>query len=317
MDHTELLADTNFLDRLLEGSFETVIERLEAAVEEHRELFGGSDDVVVGVKGTYPAHLIVMNDQLGFYRVEWAVDDDGEVTFGEVKRVDVPVKETKHLGRESHEHASAVVDAVLEGDDDTAKAHLAELFDLVRRGVKLTAESVEDAIDFFVGSEPPWLAAVRDNAATMRGFVGARSNKDLPKVRFEALIDADPDDIAEEDDARYRKVVAESLRRLRTTLEDMNASIAVAMQIDESYELNVEGGGAMEAGHFIEFVDQFGVDLEALIGLTEDAVAISANGTLKSLARVHDKTAGVMADIGLAAAFAEKFATRFSAPQAA
>jgi len=312
MNHNEKLVDTTIVERLVEGSFESLIEKVDEAVLRNLNLFGADD--VEGIHSwTYPSHVIVANENAEFFRAEYAIDESGEVTFGKVERQDIPVKEAKHLGGEARRYADEVVLAVFDGDDDRAQENFESLFTLVANGVRVTAESVEDAITEADFGSSDWMKAVDSNAVTMREFVGAASNKDLPKPRFDALIAID--DLAEEDEERHRKVVRESLRRLRSALEDLNNGIALARQIDETYALRE--GDEMAASHFIEFSRLLGEDLDAMIGLVEDAIAISEDGTLKSLARIHDAVAEFVADAGLASAFAEKFSTKFTAPEAA
>jgi len=311
MKHNEKLVDSTVVDRLTEGSFEAQIERVEQAVANSLHLFNAEEG---GLHSwTYPNHVVVVNEHAEFFRAEYTIGDDGEVELGNVERVEVPVKEAKHLGSEARGLADDIVGAVFDGDDDRAEESFQELFNMVANGVRITAESVEDDFTALEISESAWMRAVDDNAVTMRAFIGAAANRDMPKPRFEAMLAAD--ELSEADSSRYRKVVGEGLRRLRTTLEDLNASIALARTIDEGYTLR--DGDEMAASHFIEFAGQLGDDLDAMMGVVENAIAVAGDGDLKSLARTHDGVAELMGDAGLAAAFAEKFSTKFTAPEAA
>jgi hypothetical protein len=179
---------------------------------------------------------------------------------------------------------------------------------MVRSGVRFTAEGVEDDMLGSFEEEPEWMEAVRENEASMVKFVGAEAHQELPMPRFEAFIAEGAND-----DERHRKVIAASLRRLHEGLAVMQNGIAVARRIDGEYRLPTgdETNATMVAEDFVEFASEFGTDLDATAGLVEDAIAVSKDGTLKSLARVHDGVAARVKKMGLAAAFSEKFARRF------
>jgi len=312
MKHNEKLVDTIVVDRLTEGSFETLIERVEQAVAENLSLFNADDGEGVH-SWTYSGHVVVVNEAAEFFRAEYSVIKNGDIELGKVERIDVPVKEAKHLGSEARGLADDIVGAVFDGDDERAEESFGDLFNLVASGVRITAEGVEDDFTELGIADSAWMRAVDDNAATMRNFVGAASNRDMPEPKFETMLATN--DLNEADSTRYRKVVGEGLRRLRGTLEDLDASIALARTIDEGYTLRDVDG--MAASHFIEFSRQLGEDFDAMIGVVENAIAVVGNGDLKSLARIHDGVAELMGDAGLAAAFAEKFSTKFTAPEAA
>jgi len=306
------LVDGEFLSKLLGGSYEMMMGRVEEVVSEQADLFGGEDGEVRTI-GTFPNHVIVLNDSGEFFRASFSVSEEtGGVELGEVKRIDVPVREVSELGTEVRTESRRAVDALLEGDDDEANVRLGSLYEMVRSGVRLTAEGVEDDLLAF-DAEPDWVVAVRENESSMAQFIGAEANQDLPKPRFETFI-AEGDN----DDDRHRKVIAAALTRLHEGLGRMQNGIAVARRINGEYRLPTgdETNATMVAEDFVEFVEEFGTDLDATIELVEDAIAVSDDGTLKSLARVHDGVATRVKEMGLAAAFSEKFARRFDQPQA-
>lgn len=301
------LVDGEFLSKLLGGSFETMMGRVEEAISEQADLFGG-DDGEVRTIGTFSNHAIVLNENGEFFRASFSVDGEtGELELGEIERIDVPVKEVAELSGEARTESLRAVDALLEGDDDEVDIRLGSLYEMVRSGVRLTAEGVEDNALCFFEHEPEWLVAVRDNAVSMAKYVGAEANQELPKPKFETFIAE-----GENGDERHRRVMMASFKTLYEELAKMRNSIEVARSVDGECCLRTgnEADPAMVAEDFVEFVDDFGTDLDAIIGLVEDAVAVSSDGTLKNLARVHDAVAARMKEMGLAAAFCEKFARR-------
>jgi hypothetical protein len=307
------LVDGEFLSKLLGGSYEVVMGQVDEAVSSQPELFGGEDGDDVRTIGTFSNHAIVLNDNGEFFRTSFSVSEEtGALELGEVERIDVPVRETSELSAEVRTESMRAVRALLDEDDDEADNRLGSLFELVQSGVKLTAEGVEDDLLEMGEDDPDWLVAVRENEQGMTRFVGAEANQELPKPRFETFI-------AEGDngDDRHRRVIGASLRALRESLLRMQDSIAVARRSDGEYRIPKEDeDNTMVVEDFVEFTREFGADLDATVGLVEDAISVSEDGTLKSLARVHDGVAARVKEMGLAAAFSEKFARRFDQPQA-
>jgi len=306
------LVDADFLAKLLEGSFEASMERVDEAVAAHPELFGGGD-VEIRTIGTFAGHAIVMNENGEFFRIEYGRGDDGDFAIGEVKKIAVPVKEASQLGEDTRTEAHRAVEAMLAGDHDEATKRVSSLFNLVSSGVRLTAEGVEDDLVEFLSTDCGWVDAIRDNEESISGFVGAEANRELPKPRFEDVIE-----ISENED-QMRSAVRSRLRKLHDSLAIMQGEISSARQVDGGYTLRTEGeaDAEMASSDFVEFVDLYADDLDATTGLVEDALSVSEDGSVGSLARIHDGVAARAREMGLAAAFASKFARRFEAPHEA
>jgi len=306
------LVDGEFLSKLLGGSFETAMGQVDEAVSTKADLFGGESGEVCTI-GTFSNHAIVLNDNGEFFRASYSVNEEtGAVEIDEVERINVPIKEVSAMGKEARAESRRAVEALLQEDDLEADIRLGSLYEMVRSGIRLTAEGVEDEYLEVFADEPEWLVAVRENQESMARFVGAEANADFPKPKFETFL-AEGDD----QDDRYRKIISAALKRLHENLEQMQSSIVVARGIDGEYgSLSSDEGSTMVAEDFVDFVDEYKIDLDATVGLVEDAISVCGDGTLKSLARVHDGVATRVRAMGLAAAFSEKFARRFDQPQA-
>jgi len=305
-DMAKKLVDADFLAKLLEGSFEASMEQVDEAVAAHPELFGG-EDIDIRAIGTFDAHAIVMNENGEFFRVEYGLDDEGDFVLGEVEALSVPVKEASELGEDTRIEAHRAVDAMLTGDTDEADRRVNSLLTLVSSGVRLTAEGVEDDLVELLGSDCGWVHAVRDNEEAIKQFVGAEANRELPTPQFEHDSSSFGD---------VRPVVRSRLRRLQDTLKAMQTEVAPATRVDGGCILRTEEAvdADMATSDFIEFVGLFADDLDATTGIVEDALSVSEDGSVGSLARIHDGVAARVKELSLAAAFAAKFARRFDTP---
>lgn len=304
------LVDGDFLAKLLQNSYEVRLGQVEEIVRDNAELFGGSKDIEVQTIGTFSEHAIVMNSEGQFFRATFGQGDEG-FTLEEIDEIDVPVFEASELKGQIREHTDKAVDSLLKGNGSGAFEDIVALYDLVKSGVALTAESVEQTLDNLVGEDTEWIQALRENEKEIRGFLGVEAKAEPPTRRFKAIIEADRIN----DVDRTRKVVVHGLREMRTYLNGLDARLSLAREVDETYELNGDGG--MGASEFIEFIEEVDGDLQVVRSMIEDAITVSDEGTLKSLARIHDGIAGRAVDLTMAASFAEKFARRFTAPAAA
>lgn len=310
---THKLVDGDFLAKLLSGSFELAINRVDEMVTKNAELFGGDDKVNVTTIGTFPGHAIVANSDGEFFRVAYSIaEGTGETSPGLVERIDVPVREASSMAKEARESADAAVRAMVRGDSDAATRAVTDLMQLVQAGVRLTAEAVEDALSGLQIVEADWVIATRDNDRSMRLFVGAEANRSHPQPRYEHIGEASSDVMD-----KVRTAVAGSLVTMKDTLRTFDTSLALARQVNESYTYKGSDDNQMGVVEFVEFVSAVDEGLQSLRGVIDDAVAISADGNVGSLARIHDGVAAVVNEMGLATAFCEKVARRFDAPSAA
>lgn len=306
------LVDGEYLSKLIEGSFEEAIRRADEMVEAHAELFGGGEGVQIQ-SWTFPTHVIVANSDGEFFRASLGVSEDtGEPQFEQVERINVPVREARTMAREARETADQAVSAILGGDRNKALSAVEELYGLVQGGVRLTAEAVEDDLIAADIAGTEWLKTVVENEKSMRSFVGAEANKPTPQPRFDNIQEHTADN-----EGRLRKIVASSLVTLKENLAGMCNSLALAREVTEAHVLRAGSGDpALSAMDYVEFVGAFDADLCRVKGVVEDAMMVSEDGDLSSLARIHDGVAGKMYEMALAAAFCEKLARRFDAPAA-
>lgn len=309
---TRKLVDGEFLSKLIEGSHEESIRRADEMVERYSELFGGGEGVQLQ-SWTFPSHVIVANSEGEFFRASLGVSEDtGEPQFDQVETIDVPVREARTMAREARDTADEAVTAILAGERDKAIGAVSELHNLVQGGVRLTAESVENDLAVAEMVEQPWFKAIITNEKSMRTFIGAEANKPTPQPRFENIQERTPDN-----ESRLRKIVASSLVFLKESLAGMHNSLALAKEITEAHVLRATSSDpSLSAMDYVEFVEAFGTDLCRVKGVVEDAMMVSEDGNLHSLARIHDGVASKMYEMALAAAFCEKLARRFDAPAA-
>jgi hypothetical protein len=304
---TEKLVDGEFLARLTADSMESVMGAVDEAVLENAALFGGTPDTVRTI-ATYSDHLIAVNEEGDFYRARWSKAAEG-VVISEIEEIDVPVYDARALGPQVRQESVAAAKALLNGDMDTADEKLRGLYRLVKSGVRLTAEGVEDLYHQQMSEDSDWVLALREQAEQIRSFLGADALRvESMKPRFESLLDS----IGEHQAEPHRTAVADALSKLSSDLVTMRTRIALAKQVNESYRIRDDKESGPTASDFVDFVSSFSEDLDAMLGILGDAQVVAEDGCIKCLARLHDGLAVRMYEWGLATTFCEKLARRFA-----
>lgn len=311
---TDKLVDGDFLAKLVGGSYEVAMGAVEEAVLANAaEAFGDPDAKTIA---TYPDHFIVATPAGDFFRGQWSIDEEtGSVALNNIATIDVPVYEASAMGTEIRREANEAVDLLLQGSEIEADEKIRHIFAMTKSGVQLTAEGVEDLYSKQSWDNSDWFEAIRENDENVRTFLGAEVNRiSTPRARFEALAG----DITEAEAERHRVSVVGGLKRLREHIEDLWSKLNLAVEVTEEYSLRGSADAAgMAVSDYVEFVSDFVEDLGGMAGILDDALAVTDDGCVSCLARVHDGIAENMYEWALATAFAEKLARRFEAPQAA
>lgn len=304
---TEKLVDADFIARLTQGSYETAVASVDEAVMEHAKLFGDSGESLTTL-ATFSEHLIVASEGGNFYRAKWSIEEDGSIVISDVEDIDVPVYEAGAMAVQVREEANRIVGLVMEGKVEEAGAEIGGLYKLVKSGVRLTAEGVEDLYQKQDFSEDDWFKATREQEKAMRGFLGVEAMRiEVPQPRFESLLGEGVDDQAAE---MQRGAVRAALAKLRDRFAAMRQQLTLAREVNEGYQPR-DGGDATSVADFVDFVQGLDEALDTVSTILSDAVIVAEDGCVKCLARVHDGLASQAYEWALAAAFSEKLARRF------
>ena len=304
---SEKLVDSDFLAKLMSGSMETALGAVDEAVLDNAGLFGGEPDSVSTI-ATYSDHMIVANENGDFYRGKWAMTEDG-VVISNVEEIEVPVYDASAMGAQVREEAVLATEALLSGDTAAAEEKLRGLYRLVKSGVRLTAEGVEDLCHQQAFAESEWFQAVREQEKQIREFLGTDALRlATSSPRFSAITD---ESVTEDAAESQRGAIASGLASLSADFVGMRNRIVLAKQVTEGHIPRDAADDSMTSADFVEFVAGFGDDVDNMIGVLGDAQAVAEDGCLKCLARLHDGISEQMHEWGLAAAFSEKLARRF------
>jgi len=295
---TNKYVDGDFLRSLLAGSFEAMISNVDQVATESADLFRSEGEEDVRVLGTYPNHLIVANSAGEFFKAEYSVEGD-EMKLGQVKRIDVPVKEASELSQDARRVSEAVVDAMFSGEDGVAIQGIEELHSLVSRGVKLTMDSVMEGVVRATSDDNAWVRECSANESDMRKLAGSAAHANLIAPRFESI---------EESNETVDRVIMSSAKKLAGFCEEVSNRIAVA-------QASIDGGIDLDTAalsEYVQLVASLSESLSEILGCLSDGLAISEGTDCIGLARVHDAVAAKVYELNLSSAFVEGVALKFA-----
>ena len=162
----EVFIDEEFLAGQLEGSYEHHLEVVGEALLQV-EGFEGFE-----VFGTFPTYAVLGHPDGTFVQANYAIED-GQVVLGESEAIDVPTMSRLDMVMIARGTTADIVDSLIHGDSKSALKMAEELLNLVRAGVPVTAEAVNEEL-VRVGSDfLQWRENLREVRDDIIAEVGA------------------------------------------------------------------------------------------------------------------------------------------------
>lgn len=285
--------DSEYLGKLMEGSFEATVVGVSDAVAAKPDLFGEGAETIA----TFGAHAIVMNPATGkTWRVRYESVPMGVVSILGAEPVDVPSRDDRDLSRSAKDAADAVVDAMLSGKDQETVELAGGLLRLAQEGVSLTMQAVEGQVRAFAGSDFPWREELAASKDEILEYVGDPEDGDVPYPKFAEIVGS-----GIEADGRLDMVVSEAMAGLVEFYVGMMERLGAVADAD----LSGAEVGDTEVPELDDFVVGVAEDVEEMAGYAEDALS-AADTDPEAAARVYDTLASFAEDVLLAVAFVEK-----------
>lgn len=289
-------------EEILRGSYEDLIQKVGATIEEHAAMFlpAGVRNEMVFPVATFKNNVIVGSSLGEFYRVKFETVD-GKVTIKSHEKIDVEVVDETNKKDFITKSLGSVVDEFLHGDRKKALARLSEVASVIEAE---KADPTERAKAFFNelknGSWRPFVTEKRDTLAALIEYERLTVEK-----RFKHLYDASTDASKLPE---YAKQVTGSVNAV---LESVESLLKVAKASYTSYKnARPELGSETEKKvvlRFEEFAESFLSDVSRK--LREGHLFIE-NGGVSCWALVHDGFAEVVNDVqaasGLVTYFSEQ-----------
>lgn len=187
-----LFIPADVLTKLVEGSYESLITRVQQLVETHRaSIFGeDSDDLQFRVSATYAQHAIVLStsELKPVVRVEFSEGAGGVLKLVQHGVVPVPTYDTGSVDDFAKVEARRAVDALFAGDVAGASARLNEAVRHIEPTQACDAAKVLATIAELRSKPVAWRRAVTGSqVAKVRALLGERfeeTKRGIPNVRY-------------------------------------------------------------------------------------------------------------------------------------
>lgn len=303
----EKLVPTAAIRELTNGSFEHFTLKMDDAIAENAEMFGGSEKVSVARLATFSDRVVVGTSD-GRVLSSSYTDDDNGIRFGIPEHVDVPVVDTSNAGDYVNKFMMDAVNALLMGSPETQKESVLALMNL-QESVQFDDEGRDLAslVNDILTALPDWKAAYRQNIESIKANVSdviesvvasqieskyaPLYNGTMPEERFHLYLESARKDLS---------VVADRLLAAENKISTAYSPFAqnVSDKSDAIKEFAVFSEGVMQEVH----------------DLREHArIAIENEQCAMCIGQIHDALAESLTDYEIATSFIEKMATRFAA----
>jgi len=302
----EKVVPLSVVKKLVEGSYEQLISRIDAAIEEQRSIFVGDSDTEVARLATF-ADRVVVGTATGEYFEAKLTQADGSMGLTEAKQLDVPVVDSTNAAKAVRDYTLSAVDAILSEDADVATGRILELVSLHEQKQVESARDFSGEIAAGLAGKRRWREIYAEQQEEIHRQVvdclEAISSEQL-EAKYTPLYETD--DIPEENFELYRDGVMADLSVVSDRLE------AVHSQTESSYLPFIESLSETEIPeseqevlqHFCTFAEDLMDDLSGLRGVLSDAV--QNEECVMCLGHIYDSIAEALASYEIAGRFVER-----------
>ena len=303
-----MFVPTQEVQKLLFGSYEHLIARVDEAVqEESSQLFGSNCEAKT--LGVFPGYAVVGNDSGKFVRVQFEDLQGKKLRLTGHESVEVPIVTESNLGSFVVEEAGRAVEEFLKGDTESAQARVRGLSFFIEENPESSEKALVESWIASVSSERPWRRLYKEQTQKIRKFLwgeltSLEENRLSPK--FKKLYDGSTTDDELES---FRETVESDLLYIAERADALAGVIAVAVEGTDGLLPQLADP---EDDAVLTLFSTFAEDLvEDLRGVKHVASEASQNvGCVSCLAELHDNLATGLYDYEVAGRFIERMAVK-------
>lgn len=206
----EILVSSRAIQNVVDGSYESVIEKVE---KQATEQYGGFHLIA-----TFSNHVILANKRGSFIRCEYMVENDGTVKFGQREDVDVPVLRPKSTKDFASEIIDEAVDNLIEGKVSEGRNHLRQLISSSELFDKdFVVQNALRGLEEMHGAK--WIGFLNENREKITRFLWGSKGTYIKKFgrTYEGQID--------ESDILLKKKIDDDLNTVHEKIKEIRADI--------------------------------------------------------------------------------------------
>lgn len=303
-----LFISADVLTKLVEGSYESLITRVEKLVAEQRDaIFGESDDELqVRVGATYSQHAILISTSAlkPIVRIEFVEGVSGTLKLVRHEVVPVPTYDETSRSDYTQIEARRAVDAMLAGDVNGATARLQESMRYAPSTARTSTE-VLSALTECLAAPSRWRTAVTGTKAPgVKSFLGEQYGaleRGMPSVRYRDVRGVSLGDVRASVDAIIGRfdVMERRIQRARQGLASGTTGGSTLME-----------GVRSELATFDGVAEDLARDVLALRKLARESVRVLDKS--ENLAQVYDALADALFEFEIATVYIASLVERLA-----
>jgi len=295
--------------KLLYGSFEHLVSRVEEAVQKEKAKFFGEDCGAVQTLGVFPGHAIVGTNDGRFVRIKFEDAQGRKLRIVSHEAVEVPVVTNKNLPEYIQQQARQIVEDILNRRSDSAYARLSRLAPLVSEKVAASEKEITEGLISHYAAERPWKRLYKEQVQKIRKFLWgeltALEDSRLT-VKYKSLYDGSTDDEKLES---FRSTVVKDLAFVAERAGELAALVSAANESVNNVSPKLQDP---EDDATVSMFGSFSEDLaDDLREMSAAAMEASKNiGCVNCLAELYDNFATMLYDYEVAGRFVERMAAK-------
>lgn len=300
---------TDAVRKILYGSYEHLVARLDEAVQGERERIFGTPDVPVRVLGTFPGHAIIASVDGRFARVKFEEQKGGAVRVVAHEVVDLPVVTEQNLDAFVQQEAAAVVESFMRGETSQAESRLRGLMPFMGDRPQVSSKQITESLVVAAHAPRAWKRLYQEQGSHIRRFLW----DDLSKLeaarlhpQFKPLYDGS---ISDEKLEAYRELVTTKMNDLAERAVRLADVVEASAKQALSLESSFRGlGEDAVLGIFESFSEDMVNDLRGMQGIVDEG--LKRLGCVSCLGELYDALVTEMYDYEVAGRFVERMAVK-------
>lgn len=302
----EKVVPLSAVKRLVEGSYEQLTSRIDAAIEENRALFVGDSDMDIARLASFTDRVVVGTAAGQYYEAKLE-HIDGKVVISGPTLLDVPVIDSTNAAKAVRDYTLSAVDAILSEDVGVATGRVLELVGLHEQKQVEAARDFAGEIVAGLSGRRRWREVYAEQQEEIHRQVvdhlEAISSNHLD-AKYKPLYETD--DIPEESFELYREGVMADLSVVAERLETVHSRSEEAYLpfIESLSGTEIDEGEEEVLQHFCVFAEDL---IEDLGGLREVlSGALQNEECVMCLGQIYDAVAEALTGYEIAGRFVER-----------
>jgi dGTP triphosphohydrolase len=296
---------TEELQKLVDGSYEQFISRVNEAINSHRVLIFESASTVT-VVATFEDHVVVADGEGRLCKIYFEEKKDGSIHFRFYEDMEMTIVENKNTDERMFNEARRAVRLLNEGKRREAKSCLQGLAFVAEKETSLSEDKIVENVFTVLSSQRRWKSIYEKHKKEIKTFI----NKDsvcsfYPKfssLYFDSMV---------EENVHVVSQVRSRFAAIHERMALLNECVVFVLNNKKAQEKLKSFGEASLGRVYFSLVEDLASDIDQVLDtLTEVSMQVKST---RHLARVCDMVAGMLDAYETACLFVQSATCRLAA----